>query len=116
MDKIEEQQAHQAPPPAFLRSVIEQSEKEPQVDPGVERDKILADGSDSDFWKILKKFVEAKQIMLAKELRENSKDASVEETGFRFLILDQVNTFAAQIISFVEAPKAIYKIQQETKK
>lgn len=113
MNKLEEQQAHQAPPPAFLRSVIEQSKKEPQIDPGKDRDRVMTDFSESDAWKVLKKFIEAKQMMLASDLRKSVGEVSVEETGFRFLILDQVNTFAGQIITFVEAPKEIAKLQAD---
>lgn len=113
MNKLEEQQAHQAPPPAFLRSVIDQSKKEPQIDPGKDRDRVMTDFSESDAWKVLKKFIEAKQMMLAADLRKSVGEVSVEETGFRFLILDQVNTFASQIITFVEAPKEIAKLQAD---
>lgn len=113
MNKLEEQQAHQAPPPAFLRSVIDQSKKEPQIDPGKDRDRVMTDFSESDAWKVLKKFIEAKQMMLASDLRKSVGEVSVEETGFRFLILDQVNTFAGQIITFVEAPKEIAKLQAD---
>ena len=31
---IEQQEAHQAPPQRFLKSAINQSKKEPQIDPG----------------------------------------------------------------------------------
>lgn len=109
--KLEEQQAHQAPPPAFLRSVIEQSKKEPKIDPGKDRDRVMSDFSDSDAWKVLKNFIEAKQMFLAAELRKTAGNVSIEETGFRFLILDQVNTFANQIVTFVEAPKEIAKMK-----
>ena len=113
MNKIDKQEAHQAPPPAFLRSVIEQSKKEPQIDPGRDRDRVMADFADSDAWKVLKKFIEAKQMTLASDLRKTAGEVSIEETGFRFLILDQVNTFATQITNFVEAPKEIARIQNE---
>ncbi len=113
MDKLEQQKAHEALPPAFMRSVINQSRKEPEIKAGKDRDKVLADGADSDFWKVVKSFIEAKQMMLAKQLRETSGNVSVEETGFRFLILDQVNTFATQLVTFVEAPKEILKLKAE---
>lgn len=110
---IEEQSAHQAPPPAFLKSVINQSKEMPQVEPGNDRDKLLTDLSDSDVWKVIRKFVEAKQLSMAQELRKSVENASVEETGFRFLVIDQVNTFISQLIAFVEAPKEIGKLQNE---
>jgi len=113
MDKIKEQEAHQALPPAFMKSVINQSKKEPEIKAGKDRDRVLAEGADSDFWKVVKSYIEAKQMMLAKQLRETSGNVSVEETGFRFLILDQVNSFATQLITFVEAPKEILKLQAE---
>ena len=46
-------------------------------------------------------------MMLGKELRDPTANAGLEEIGFRFLVLDQVNTFATQIVSFVEAPRSV---------
>lgn len=112
-DIIEQQQAHQAPPPAFLKSVINQSKKEPQIDPGKDRDRLLGELSDTEAWKVLKKFIEAKQMMLAKELKDSIGNAGLEEVGFKFLILDQVNTFANQIITFVEAPREVARLQHK---
>ena len=110
---IEQQEAHQAPPPAFLKSVINQSKKEPQIDPGKDRDRLLGELSDAEAWKVLKKFIEAKQMMLGKELRDSIANAGLEEIGFRFLVLDQVNTFATQIVSFVEAPRSVAQLQHK---
>lgn len=112
-DILETQQAHQAPPPAFLKSVINQSKKEPQVEPGKDRDRLLGELSDTEAWKVLKRFIEAKQMMLAKELKDSIGNAGLEEVGFKFLILDQVNTFANQIITFVEAPREVAKLQHK---
>jgi len=112
-DIIEQQQAHQAPPPAFLKSVINKSKKEPQIEPGKDRDRLLTELSDTEAWKVLKQYIEAKQMMLAKELRDSVGESGLEEVGFKFLILDQVNTFANQIITFVEAPREVAKLQRK---
>ena len=62
---IEQQEAPTAPK-TFLKSVINQSKKEPQIDPGKDRDRLLGELSDTEAWKVLKKFIEAKQMMLGK--------------------------------------------------
>lgn len=114
---LETQSANQAPPPAFLNTVLNQAKAVPSIPPGSDRDKLLAELSNSDAWKTLKKFIEAKQLMLAQQLREATKErVDAQEVGMRFLIADQVNQFANQIITFVEAPKEIIKLQAEYKK
>ncbi len=104
---------HQAPPPAFLKQVIKQQNKAPEIEPGNQRDKILSELADSEAWAAVKKFIEAKQVMLAQQLRESVGDVSVEETGFRFLVTDQVSAALQQVISFVEAPQKIYGLKRE---
>ena len=112
MSKKEE--AIQAPPPAFLKSVIEQNRKDVVVEPGEHRDKIMAEFSSSDAWKLIKKFITAKQMEIAKGVREASDgSASLEEIGFRFLAADQTNTFISQLITFVESTAKIMELKNE---
>lgn len=115
-DKVlKRQAAEQAPPPAFLREVIAQNKEQPKVEVGKNREKLLLDLSESDVWNnIVKKFIEAKQLMMAKELRENIDGKSMEEVGFRFLVTDQVNDFIHQFISFVEAPRNAREAQKQS--
>lgn len=112
-NKTKKQYAEQAPPPAFLKSVLTQSKKEPEMTPGENRDRVMAEFAKSDAWKILRKYMEAKLVMLAKQLRDNSQDSGLEEIGFRFLVADQVNAFTQQIINYVETVPKVMEAQNE---
>jgi hypothetical protein len=106
------QEAYQAPPPAFLRRVINDIKKEPEVKPN-DKDKVMAELSQSDAWKVLKRYIETKQVMLAQQLRDATDNATMEEIGFRFMITDQINDFASKIVSFVEAPATAIRLKDE---
>lgn len=110
--KVEQQAAYQAPPPAFLRQVIKDVKKEPEVKPGADREKLMLEFSQSDAWRVLRKYIEGKQLMLGTQLRESIGN-SVEETGFRFIITDLTNSVVGQIINFVEAPAHAKAIENE---
>lgn len=111
---IDKQVAEQAPPPAFLKSVINQNKKETVIEPGPDRDKTIANFANSDAWKLLKQFIRAKQTELGAMVRESSDgSASLEEVGFKYLVADQVNTFAQQIVTFVESVPKIMEMQHE---
>lgn len=104
--------SRQAPPPAFIASVLNQTRQEPEVKPK-QKDKVLAELSTSDAWKVLKDYIQAKQRMLALQLRESKTTATPEEIGFRFLILDEVNAFAEELIKRVESVPKIMEMQHE---
>lgn len=105
MTNKNKQKATQAPPPAFLRNVINKHEESPEklVENADEMEQVLTELSQSDAWEYLKKFIDLKRKELAQGVREASDGSiSLEEVGFRYLAADQVNTFATQLISFVE--------------
>lgn len=105
--------ARQAPPPAFLSSVINQAKKKPAIEPSAEKDKVMLEFAVSDAWQILKEYIQAKQMMLGKQLRDNTKGASLDEIGFRFLVMDAVNDFAQELIVKVEAVRKIKELENE---
>lgn len=112
--KVNKQQANQAPPPAFMKQVLNQHKEDPKVEPGEERDRLLLELSQSDAWVAVKDYMNAKRSQLAQELRSKSDGAhTLEEIGFRYLALDQVNLFANQVIAFVDARAKIAKIKHE---
>lgn len=103
----------EALPPAFLRSVMAKP-KEEVIVPGENRDKTMAELSESDAWKVVKDHILRRQQELAQELRAVSGGAhSLEEVGFRFLVADKVNTFASEIISFVERSANAKRLKAE---
>jgi len=96
--------SNEALPPAFLKEVVSRHKEEPKITEDAEdMEKVLMDFSESEAWEYLKRFIGIKRMELAKDVRDKSSgDVSLEEIGFRYLSADQVNTFATQIIDFVE--------------
>lgn len=106
-DKTKKQQAQQAPPPAFLKEVIAQNkDASPEkllTEDADQMERALTELSQSDAWGYIKRFIDLKRKELAQALRDKSDGTfSLEEVGFRYLAADQVNTFATQLINFVE--------------
>lgn len=112
--EIKKQAAEQAPPPSFIREVIRQNKEKQGVEPGLNAEKVMLEFSESDAWKLLLDFINRKQALLAQGVREASGGSvSMEEVGFKYLVADQVNTFASQIIDFVERPARGRKAENE---
>ena len=90
------------PPPAFIAETLREVKQKPAPRP--EDDEILADGAGSDFWKILKRFIEQSQ----KEVKNNiglkigSGTLTMEQLGLQFLSRDLVVDTFQGIVDFVE--------------
>lgn len=114
------EQAVVPPPPAFMQSVLNQSKETPTTNIDGE-DKILLEGSDSEFWKILKRFIEAKQKRLTELTAEavRSSKFDLQEVGFRYLIQDQVVAALQDVINkveFINKVKELEKKAEQAKK
>lgn len=111
------QEAEQAVPyaPYYIQEMYEEI-KEPKVTPGEHTDKVLADLALSDAWKVLKKYINDKRARLEEMTREAARADrfDLQATGYRFLIYDQIDAFAQDIISRVENVVKIKKLSDET--
>lgn len=116
-DIVRKQNASQAMPghPAFLNDLYKEKE-EPKVKKGTAEK--LIQGSESEFWTILKGFINRRREQLEQMTRESvRKDGfDLANTGFRYLIFDQVDAFAKDLISYVENPARLKVMQEEREK
>lgn len=92
--------------------VVDQSKEAPKIKTEAKDDDVLAEGSTSDFWKLIRKYIDAKQRRLH-ELTSESVRGSVnmQEVGFRYLIEDQVTHALRDIVEFVELPAKARKFE-----
>ena len=118
-DKILKEQAAQQPtpvipPPAFIAGAIKEA-KETRVVPKDTDDKILAEGADSEFWRLLKDYINGTIEALKKKTTQAAIESgyNLELLGFRYVLMDQLENFGKDIINFVEFKKRGY---QETKR
>lgn len=108
------------PSPDYIREIIYESRKEPELEPGDNMDKVLTELAMSDAWKVLKKYINEKRRKLEQMTRESVRqDAfSLQNTGFRYLIFDQVDSFAQDIINKVDNTlklKEMYERERQEK-
>lgn len=112
------QSAEQAVPyaPHFMREVLEQSKEDVTIEPGEHVDKVLLELSQSEAWKILKTFINEKRKRLETYTRESVRADSfdLQNTGFRYLIYDQVDSFAQDIIDRVDGVARMKKLSDES--
>jgi len=108
-------EAEQALPyePDYIQDIIRESSE--TIDPGEHADKVLAELAVSDAWKILKKYILNKRNRLMDLTRESvrSDRFDLQATGFRYLIFDQIDGFAQDIISRVENVAKIKRLTNE---
>lgn len=105
------------PPPAFIRDALTEAKKKPEPKP--EDDKVVADGAASDFWKILKGFLEARTKILKENTGEaiTSQPMSMEQIGVKLLWKDLITDAYQDIIDFVEnRAKIVEEIRREEQK
>ena len=111
------QAAKQALPyaPHFMKEVLEQANKEPVIEPGEHVDKLMMELSQSEAWLVLKKYINEKRKRLEAMTRQSVRGDpfNLQNTGFRYMIFDQVDAFAEQIISRVESPAKVKKLEDE---
>lgn len=105
------------PPPSFITEAIADSKAEALLPPDEKDDRNLAEGSYSDFWKLVKHFIENKQKRL-KEMTQArvvaSESLNMEDIGFRYLLSDQISMALQDVINFVEnRAKLVEQIKRE---
>lgn len=91
-------------PPSFLKRVIDENKTLTEKEVlNKDFEKELLSLSKSKAWEYVKDFINSKKKDMALSLQSLSGgDTSLEEVGFRYLILDQINVFSNQLINFVE--------------
>lgn len=118
---LKEQSATQAipptPPPAFIAEAIKEvNQAKPKVLPN--EDKILADGAFSDFWKILKRFIENYQSNLKKSTSELALAGQFDlnAIGMKYLLADQIVSALQKVTDYVEGKaRAVAQYENEQK-
>lgn len=118
------QDAEQAPvpppPPAFIREAFSQA-KPNKLEPKPMDDKILADGADSDFWKLIKQRISDKINSLDSALagavqnKVGSEQIWLQDIGIRYLLKQIVSDNMADIINFVELRAKVAEEQKKIK-
>jgi len=107
------------PPPAYISQAIEESKKA-RVEPGDTNDTVLAEGSDSDFWKLVRGYIEMSMEKLKRVTAERMKETGfgLEEIGLRLLVENQLVGFGQDIINYVELRKKALEVKalEEQKK
>lgn len=119
-EKINKQEAEQAPvppAPAFIKQAIEDS-KPKKLQPKDEDDKILAEGSDSTFWKLVKQRIDGKiegleaTLAGAVQNRVGSEGIWLQDIGIRYLLKQVVTDNLKDIINFVELRRRVAEEQK----
>lgn len=113
VESPEKTQAKQAilqtpmPPPAFISDAIKEAKKKPEPKP--EDDDILVEGAKSDFWRILKRFIDYKTEIITNETAASvgSGKLTLEQIGFKSVLKDVVVDFGDGIKKYVEGRAAI---------
>lgn len=95
------------PPPAFISDAIKEAKKKPEPKP--EDDDVLAEGAKSDFWRILKRFIDYKLEIITSETASSvgSGKLTLEQIGFKSVLKDVVVEFGDGIKKYVEGRAAI---------
>ena len=107
--KHSRQEAEQAliPSTAFVADMAKEVEKEvPKME---DEAKALVDMTETEGWKVLKKYVEAKKKRLLGMTQESvrSKKYEFQNIGFAFLIFDQISNALDDVVRYVESPRKI---------
>lgn len=119
-EKIKKQEAEQAPvppAPAFIKQAIEDSRPK-KLEPKDSDDKILAEGADSTFWKLIKQRIEDKIAGLESALsgavqnRVGSESIWLQDIGIRYLLKQIVTDNLKDITNFVELRRRVAEEQK----
>ncbi len=118
---ITEQEAKQAvaptsqrSSPSFIAEAIKEA-KEARMKPKEADDNVLAEGADSEFWRLIKKYIENS----LKKLKDNTTKAAMESgfnlelLGFRYVLMDQISNFGGDIIKFVETRQKVVELMKK---
>lgn len=105
---VEKQAASQALPADndLLQHVVETSKRPEKPKKGEQEAKLMLDFATSDAWKKLRHYIERKVSRLDNMTAESARgdNFNLETIGFRYLIQDQIQNFAQDIINYVELP------------
>lgn len=113
VSKKEAEQAVPASAPQFIVDTFRSVKEPPKIKPS--DDAILADGADSEFWGILKRYINAKQAKIKTSVQEkfNSGSLSMEQIGLQSLMRDAVLDNLDDIIKKVEGTQAVIEEQKK---
>lgn len=105
--KTARQESEQAliPSISFVADMSKEIEKEiPKME---DEARALVDMTETDGWKVLKKYVEAKKKRLLSMTQESvrSKKYEFQNIGFAFLIFDQISNALDDVVRYVESPR-----------
>lgn len=103
------------PGPAFIQEIVKENAEADKKEVHPDEDvALLMELSKSDAWKVLKRYIETKQKrladMTAQSVRAQAFD--LQNTGFRYLIQDQVTNALNDIIKQVENPAKMKAIER----
>jgi len=100
------------PAPAWMHELTKVVDEEPS--PSEQLDEAILVFSQSDVWKHLKSYMNAKRASLALDLRKKADEAaSLDEIGFRFMSLDLLNKFVDQVIARVDGVAKIRSLEND---
>lgn len=86
----------------FVQKVAEEIHENPQSSME-EIEEEMRSFADSRSWEFIRSFISGKLETLASGVRKSADTPlSIEEVGYRFLVADSVNSFAMELINFVE--------------
>lgn len=92
--------------PWFMSSLVRDKTKiEPKVlAPEKGEDLVLAEGSQTEFWKFLKKFINSRRNLFEEllKIKAAASPYDMQEVGFRYLVYAQVDDVMSEIINRVE--------------
>lgn len=119
-EKLNKQDAEQPPvppPPAFIKQAIDDS-KPKKLQPKDSDDKVLAEGADSTFWKLVKQRIDGKIETLESALagavqnRVGAESIWLQDIGIRYLLKQVVTDNLKDIINFVELRRRVAEEQK----
>lgn len=106
--KIAQQAAEQAippmPGPLHIADTIREAKAEDKTPEPEEDSKLLLELSQSDSWKVLKRFITRKKQRLSEMTADSVRKSNFDlnNIGFRYLIFDQVAAALDSVINHVE--------------
>jgi len=121
---LNQQAAEQAPPVATPSTVastvadVRESKKEEPKETPENTKKILAMGSESDFWRVIKEKLDAKikRMKRAHDAWLEKGNINLADVGLRSLIINEVSNAYQELIDIVEFSKKEAVIETNTEK
>ena len=91
------------PPPDFIREAVNRNKIEVKKLSEAD-DNVIAEGKDSDFWKLVKGFVERYQKTLKESTTEMAQTGQFDlaAIGMRYLLSDQISSALQKVVDYVE--------------